>query len=301
MPLVSAIVPVFNRTDVLRNAVDSVLAQSHTDFELVIVDDGSSEDITQSLGEILRRPNVSLVRHDTNCGAAAARNTGVVHATGDYVAFLDSDDRWRPEKLAHQLAFMTREVCRASCTGYALIGEGMTGTERQPPAKSSLDDLLWGCRISPGTTLMAERSLFELTGPHDETLRRLEDWDWLLLAAKVAPIGGLAETLADIHHDRYAHVDDAQLRDAARKMADYVREGRYGALSRGQRRILLSALKYELAAMSYRKGRFGDAMAELATSIAYCPWKRPAHILAALNAVRSDIGRALRARGGAPQ
>lgn len=298
MTLVSAIVPVFNRADVLRNAVHSVLTQSHTNLELVVVDDGSTEDIAAALGDVLHRPNVSLVRHETNRGAAAARNTGVEHATGQYVAFLDSDDQWRPEKLSHQLQFMTlNPSCRASCTGYALFGKGMSGTERQPPAMSTLDDLIWGCRISPGTTLMAERSLFALTGPHDESLLRLEDWDWLLLAAKYTPIGGLGETLADVHHDRYAHVDDAQLRDAARKMAAYAREGRYG-LSRGQRMILMSALQYELAAMSYRKGRFGAAMGALAASIAYCPWKRPAHILAALNAVGSDVGRAFRARRG---
>ena len=190
-----------------------------------------------------------------------------------------------------------RPACQASCTGYALIGEGLDGVERQPPATSSLDDLLWGCRISPGSTLMAERSLFELTGPHDESLRRLEDWDWLLLAAKHTPIAGLAETLVDVHHDRYAHVDDTQFRHAVDRMAQHVREGRYG-LSRGQRMVLLSALQYELAAMNYRKGRFGAAMGALGTSFLYCPWKRPALIAAALQTIKMDLGRALGVKSG---
>ena len=298
MPLVSAIIPVFNRQDVLARAVRSVLAQTYSDFELIIVDDGSSEDIAGALASALQQPNVSLVRHDANKGAGASRNTGVAHATGRYVAFLDSDDEWHPEKLTRQLAFMQSEPgCQVSCTGYTLVGEGTDGTARQPPAETRLDDLLWGCRISPGSTLMAERSLFELTGPHDESLRRLEDWDWLLLAAKHTPIRGLAESLADIHHDRYAHVDEAQLDHAVQVMTDYARGERYG-LSRSQRMILLSALQYELAAMNYRKGHFGRAVGAMATSIAYCPWKRPAQIFSALNTVRVDIGKALGKRCG---
>lgn len=297
MPLVSVVVPVFNRSDVVPSAVESVLGQTFADLELIVVDDGSSEDIAAALSEPLSRPNVSLVRHEQNRGAGASRNSGIDRAGGHYVAFLDSDDTWRPEKLARQLAFMeTRPDIQASCTGYRLVGESGGGEERQPPASSTLDDLLWGCRISPGSTLMAERSLFALTGPHEETLRRLEDWDWLLLAAKHAPIGGLDETLVDVHHDRYAHVDDTHFRLAVAQMDRYAREGRYG-LTRGQRRVLLSALQYEAAAMDYRKGRFGAALRALATSILYCPWKRPAHVLSAFNAVGRDIARAVRGAG----
>ena len=105
MPLISVIIPVFNRKDVLVRAVRSVLAQTFTDFDLIVVDDGSREDIAEALGNVLQKPNVSLVRHETNRGAGASRNTGVAHATGRYVAFLDSDDEWRPEKLEHQLSF----------------------------------------------------------------------------------------------------------------------------------------------------------------------------------------------------
>ena len=281
-PLVSVVIPVFNRRDVLRRAIASVRAQTLQDYELIVVDDGSTEPVA----DVLDQPNARLLRHDANRGAAASRNTGAQAAKGRYFAFLDSDDEWHKDKLARQIAFMQAETgCHASCTGFALVSDGVVFDRRLPPAASDLREILWGCRISPGSTLMVERALYETAGPMDETLRRLEDWDWLILAAKHAPIKGLREVLTDVHHDRYAHVNEVQFVAAARKMADHVHEGRYG-LSRADRLILLSAIQYELAATYYRKRHFGSAIRALAASFLYCPWKRPAHVLAALNTVR---------------
>lgn len=300
MPAVSVIIPVFNRPDVLRRAVDSVLSQTFPGYELIVVDDGSTEPIADVLSEARDGVDLRLLRHDTNRGAAAARNTGARAAKGRYLAFLDSDDTWHSEKLARQIAFMqTVTGCRASCTGFALVSEDGVFDRRLPPAVSDLGEILWGCRISPGTTLLMERALWEATGPMDETLRRLEDWDWMILAAKHAPFDGLREVLADVHHDRYAHVNEAKFVAAAQKIADYAREGRY-ELSRAQKTILLSAVQYELAATYYRKGRFSAGLGALAKSFLYCPWKRPGHTLAAVNTVRADIRRALSDKRGNP-
>ena len=289
MPTVSVIVPVFNRQDVLPRALDSVLAQTYDDYELIVVDDGSATLVNVTI----QQPGIRVVRHETNLGAAAARNTGVGAARGRYVAFLDSDDTWHPEKLARQVAFMEADAsCRALCTGFALSNDGKAFDSRLPPPVSNLNEILWGCRVSPGTTLMVERTLFEETGPMDETLGRLEDWDWMLRAAEHAPFMGLRQVLADVHHDRYAHVDEAKFVAAAEKIASYTRGGRY-RLSRAQKMILLSAVQYELAATYYRKRRFGVGLSALAKSFLYCPWKRPGHALAALNTVRADIRRVL--------
>ena len=241
-PLVSVVIPVFNRSNVLRRAIASVYAQTFKDYELIIVDDGSTHPIADVIADELKQANTHLFRHETNRGAAASRNTGCRKARGDYVAFLDSDDEWTTDKLARQLTFMKSEPgVRACCTGFALLSEGTVFDRRLPPAVSDVDEILWGCRISPGSTLIVERTLWVTAGPMDETLGRLEDWDWMILATKQAPVKGLREVLANVHHDRYAHVNEAKFVAAAHKMADYTREGRYG-LSRAQRMILLSAI-----------------------------------------------------------
>ena len=291
MPTVSVIIPVFNRQDVLPRAVGSVLSQTFADYELILVDDGSTQPFADSVAAALERPNVRVVRHEANRGAAAARNTGVRAAEGRYVAFLDSDDTWHAEKLERQLAFMRATPdARACCTGFALVSDAGPFDRRLPPAVSNLDEILWGCRVSPGSTLMVERAFYQAVGPMDETLQRLEDWDWMILAAKHAPFYGLGEVLVDVHHDRYAHVNEAKFVAAVQRIENSTREGRY-KLSRSQRAILLSAVQYELSATYYRKRRFGPALRALAASFLHYPWKRPAHLFAALKTVGSDLKR----------
>jgi len=289
-PIVSVVIPVFNRQETLRRAVLSVRFQNFDDYVLIVVDDGSTEPVAEVIAD---QPRARLLRHKANSGAAAARNTGAREAKGKYIAFLDSDDAWHPEKLARQVAFMrSKPDIRASCTGFALVDEGGTFDRRLPPPDSDLREILKGCRISPGSTLMIERRLWKVVGTMDENLSRLEDWDWLILAAKCTSIKGLLEVLVDVHHDRYAHVNEAQFVAAAQRMAGYARVGRY-ELARADRRILLSAIQYELAATYYRKKRFSQALRALGESFFYSPWKRPGLMLSALKAVGADISRAI--------
>src|SRR5438128_2256003 len=105
MPKVSVIIPTYNRAGFLRAAVQSVLDQTFTDFDVVIVDD-ASQDETQSVVERLQDKRIRCIRHPTNRRIAATRNTGIVNSTGEYIAFLDDDDQWLPEKLAKQVAML---------------------------------------------------------------------------------------------------------------------------------------------------------------------------------------------------
>ncbi|WP_251344440.1 glycosyltransferase family 2 protein [Haloplanus halophilus] len=99
---VSVIIPTYNRQEKLPRAIDSVLKQTHTDLELIIVDDGSTDN-TQKVVESYTDKRISFHKHDTNINASAARNTGIDYTTGEYIAFLDSDDEWKPNKLKLQL------------------------------------------------------------------------------------------------------------------------------------------------------------------------------------------------------
>lgn len=103
-PLVSVVIPVFNRAAIIADAIKSCLAQSYPHLELLLVDDCSDDDLEGALLPWAQNPSVRLLRHERNRGVSAARNTGVGAAKGAYVAFLDSDDAWLPEKLERQIA-----------------------------------------------------------------------------------------------------------------------------------------------------------------------------------------------------
>src|SRR5436190_11436655 len=120
-PTVSVVIPVFNRAVAVRRAIDSVLAQTFQDFEIIVVDDGSTDDTAESVSSF-QDPRITLIRHDRKRGGSAARNTGIRSSSGAYVAFLDSDDEWLPAKLERQL-----EVFGRSDDELALV---YAGTER---------------------------------------------------------------------------------------------------------------------------------------------------------------------------
>src|ERR1700680_2779086 len=132
MTSVTAIIPVFNRAAMVNRAIDSVLGQElspEVKLDIIVVDDGSSDPLQKVLSNYGTR--VVCIRHSRNRGAAAARNTGIKAAKGEYVAFLDSDDVWLPHKTALQLSEMRAKRWVASCTAYFLCQP--SGGERISP------------------------------------------------------------------------------------------------------------------------------------------------------------------------
>src|SRR5258706_6667381 len=126
MPSINVVIPVWNRAHVIGRAIGSVVGQDlpadDWSVEVLVVDDGSTDD----LAGVLRRfgPQVRCIRHERNAGAATARNTGIMAAKCDYLAFLDSDDVWLPNKLAKQIAFMRSVGHAVSCTACRLARPG---------------------------------------------------------------------------------------------------------------------------------------------------------------------------------
>jgi glycosyltransferase involved in cell wall biosynthesis len=201
MPTISVIIPIWNRAGSVGRAIDSVLSQQlpngHS-LEVNVVDDGSSDQPQEKLARFGDR--IKLLRHPENLGAAAARNTGCEAATGEYIAFLDSDDRWLPGKLVAQLAFMQENAYEVSCTSFLLERrpDRVIVSPRNRTASMSLSDMVWGCFVSPGSTLLCRQAVFRDVGPLDTTLRRLEDWDWLMRVTRSRRLGFLAQPLASI-------------------------------------------------------------------------------------------------------
>lgn len=178
-------IPAYNRAHCIPAAIDSVLNQTLPVEEILVIDDASTDEIEEVLAVYGDR--IRLVRHDTNKGAAATRNTGIAIARGDYIAFLDSDDEWAPDKNKQQLAFMQEYELDASCTNFSVVGESpqghkMTTTIAHRPysKRLSVKDMIWGCFVSPGSTLVCRRDELIRVSGYDPEFARFEDWDLLL-------------------------------------------------------------------------------------------------------------------------
>jgi glycosyltransferase involved in cell wall biosynthesis len=184
-PKVSVIIPAYNRCQMLKQAVDSVLSQDFTDFELIVSDDGS----TDNTQEMLRAyGNRILVIRQENKGVSAARNRGIVSASGDLIAFLDSDDLWMPEKLSEQVAFFNANPDGLICQSEEIwIRNGVRVNPKKKHRKLSgmiFEASLLLCLVSPSAVMM-RRSLFDEVGLFDETLPACEDYDlWLRIGCR---------------------------------------------------------------------------------------------------------------------
>lgn len=165
--LVSIIMPAYNAENVLAEAIDSVLAQSFTTWELLLIDDGSTDDTLSLARECAARdPRIRVIQLTQNGGVAKARNAGIQAAKGQYLAFLDSDDLWMPEKLRTQTEFMRRNGAEFSFSRYRRFrtGEG-AGKEVRIPDKLSYEDLLKGNFIGCLTVMIDRSYIPSLTMP----------------------------------------------------------------------------------------------------------------------------------------
>jgi glycosyltransferase involved in cell wall biosynthesis len=184
-PLVSVIIPTYNRSSFVLEAVDSVFKQTFEDFELIIVDDGSTDGTEKALTSYQGR---FIYHFQGNRGVSAARNRGIQTACGKWIAFLDDDDLWLPEKLETQIRFFSQNPEASICqTEEIWIRNGRRVNPRKKHQKYSGDIFapsLLLCLVSP-SAVMIKRELFEQVGCFDETLPACEDYDlWLRISAQ---------------------------------------------------------------------------------------------------------------------
>jgi len=182
-PIVTVIIPVFNRPEQAVEAINSVLCQSFSNIEVIVVDDGSNP--TLLLPEAIRDDHrVSIVRLTQNMGQSAARNAGIKVARGKWIAWLDSDDLWHSDKLEIQLNRLIELGEEAGFTamacGFEYRDDNGDCDERIPISASKPELFFSGCWFCPGSTIMLSRSLFDRVGPYDEKMSRLEDLDWFI-------------------------------------------------------------------------------------------------------------------------
>lgn len=199
MNSITVIIPTCNRASLLARALNSVLNQSHKPDEVIVVDDGSSDETPDLMAR--RFPEVIYLRQE-NRGVSAARNLGIRRAASQWLAFLDSDDEWLPHKLARQLALLAAE------SQWQIVHSNeiwIRGERRVNPMKKHAKQGGWIftrclplCVISP-SAVMIRRSVFDTVGLFDETLPACEDYDlWLRICCRY-PVAYIEEPLIVKH------------------------------------------------------------------------------------------------------
>lgn len=189
---ISVILPTYNGTNYIVEAVESVLAQTFNEFELIVVDDGSTHDIQQVLEKYIQENDLTYVRTE-NKGPGAARNLGSQMAKGEYLAFIDDDDIWQADKLQKQFDLLNQNPSAVACytDAYTILPDGVYGKER----RSLETGKLWEGKVLshliftnfiPLSSTVVRKSVFERMGKFSEIqeLFLVEDYDlWLRFAA----------------------------------------------------------------------------------------------------------------------
>jgi glycosyltransferase involved in cell wall biosynthesis len=200
--MVSVIIPTYNRAHLLKKALDSVTSQTHKDLELIVVDDGSIDNTAEVVESIEEPVRYFSIPHS---GVSKARNAGLEHARGEWIAFLDSDDYWLPAKLEKQLEYLGTR--KPPCCGYPRyrlchtdeiwIRDGKRINQGKKHHKYEgwfFKPSLHLCLISPSSVLI-HRCVFESVGGFDESFEYVEDYDlWLRICSRF-PVGYLDEKL----------------------------------------------------------------------------------------------------------
>lgn len=187
---VSAVIPVKNRPVLIAQAITSCLGQTSVPDEIVVVDDGSDDATPDVVTEMARTESrISLIRRDTSGGAASARNDGAAHASGTWLAFLDSDDRWHEEKTAQQLQLAARHPDAPAI----FCGIRYAYAERKPriglpPPIVGPGDLAASNVLATTSTALVRKDRFDSVDGFDVGLPTCEDWDLWLKLAKLGPL-----------------------------------------------------------------------------------------------------------------
>lgn len=208
-PRVSVVIPAYNRGDVVGAAIDSARAQTVSDIEIIVVDDGSTDD-TESVVRSYDDSRVRYLSHGENRGRSAARNTGIDAARGEYVAFLDSDDRWLAHKLERQLARLESRppewigvYCEFLTPAPSRLGEAVDWVSRRVFADPAVREggrelareiLTMNVLMGPGSTLLVRREALDGVR-FDEELIDHEDWDFVFQLLDVGKIAHVDEPL----------------------------------------------------------------------------------------------------------
>lgn len=218
MVAVSVIIPTYNRAEVLPRSIESVLNQTFRNFELIIVDDAST-DSTQEVVNSYDDDRIEYIRHSENRNGSAARNTGIRSAQGTYIALLDSDDEWYPEKLEKQISQLqsrsddwVANYCRTTTKRDSkiikFIAEVLSHDAKHEGQKEIIKGLLTlSGFIHGGSTIVAKRDVVESIGGFDESFERNQDIEFTIRLASEGKIGYVDQILVRLYESSRPSAD----------------------------------------------------------------------------------------------
>lgn len=201
-PKVSVIIPTYNRASIVARAIQSVIAQTSRDWELIVVDDASADD-TERVVEAFGDARIRYIRHERNRGQSAAQNTGIAAARGGLVSFLDSDNEWFPGKLEREVALFESAGERVGMvyTGKVVVDEhGRVLRVRIPSVEGKVyEKLLEWDFIGSCSRVSVRKNVLHAVGGYDESFINCQDWDLWLRVTKVTEAGCAHECLVKRH------------------------------------------------------------------------------------------------------
>jgi len=272
-PLVSVVMPTRNRAAFLHRAIRSVLAQTETRIELIVVDDASTDETPAVVAQYAQADSrVRGVRNESAAGGGGARNIGIRSGSGTWIAFIDDDDEWLPEKLERQLALLAGNPAAVACScGFEQhFPSGKVRTVHLPD-RPALEDLLVGSVLGGASMCLCSRAVLDGIGGYDTALRSGQDWDLWTRLREQGEIAVCREVLVRYQaHDgpRISNNMASQYQGARRfyfkhraKMSRATRRLRIAyacfIMSRQLTRSLRARLKYLLLAVRHAPLRVG--------------------------------------------
>ncbi len=295
LPKVTVIIPVYNGTDYLHEAIESVLFQTYPNQELVVVDDGSTDQtwtVIRSYGDHVRGI------HKENGGVASALNCGIRKSTGDYIAWLSHDDLFLPDKLERQVEFLRQfQQFKVSYTDYYVIDEdGKILREVETPWYPRLDAIraLFGRVYMNGSTMLIERSCFEKVGLFSERLRYTQDVEMWLRLLRHFEIGRVGEKLGkqrihsgqgSLNFEKHTIETEEMFK---RMFEDLLADRIFPEFSKpaDERKAKARAYTWLGATMAFHRAWYAFAHEQYRRSISLDPsWQNPARMKMAFNPI----------------
>ncbi len=244
MPIVSVVIPTFNRCDALEKAIKSVCDQTFDDFEILVVDDGS----TDRTGEFLKTQSISKLRYfrfEENRGGNHARNKGVALALGTFVAFLDDDDQWVPEKLAIQLELVEKkqtDICYTAIKVFTPPKQSARLSFRKPKYDNLHKSIMFDNFIGATSSLLVRKSCIDAIGGFDPDLPALQDYDlFIRLLAKGCSLVSVKDPLVNYYNldaHRKITFSHARYKEATTYLLNKFKEDPFCTLLRRRFRII---------------------------------------------------------------